>query len=70
MKGREEQPVDQSPLETARFLELTSQLWLPTMMAVLSGKMAILLKIQGSLLQQLGSPRGLPVLHPGQSKLS
>lgn len=70
MKRREEQPVDQSPLETAHVLELTAQLWLPTMMVALSGKMPILLKIQGSLLQQLGSLHGLPALHPGQSKLS
>ena len=77
MEGREEQPVDGSPSETAttpflleNFPELPSQLRLPTMMAAPYGKMPVLLRIQGSLLQQLDSPWGLPVLHPGQGRLS
>lgn len=52
------------------FLDLTCQRWLLTMVVAPYGKMPIFLMLQACLLQQLESPRGLLVLHPGQRKLS
>lgn len=58
------------PIPSEDFLELTPQLWFPTMMAALYGKMPVLLEDRGSLLQQLRSLPGFLFLHPGQGKLS